>query len=50
MRTKRTNNSHLAVHLTGHLGEGGAIGELRAPSHEGEDGFAVNKEELPPVT
>ena len=50
MRTKRTNNSHLAVNLTGHLGEGGAIGELRAPSHEGEDGFAVNKEELPPVT
>ena len=33
-----------------HLYKGGAVSELRAPSHEGENGFAVYKEELPPVT
>ena len=46
----RSNSSHLAVHLAGHLGEGGTVSELGAPSHEGEDGFAVNEEQLPPVT
>ena len=50
MRTKRTNNFHLAVHLTGHLCEGGAVSELGAPGDEGEDGLAANEEELPPVT
>ena len=49
MRSKRTNNSHLAVHLGRHLCEGGTVSELGAPSYEGEDGFAFNKEQLIPV-
>ena len=44
-----THHSHLAVHLARHLGEGGTVSELWAPSDEGEDGFAVNEEHLPPV-
>ena len=40
----------LAVHLARHLGVGGTVGELGASRHEGQDGFAVNEEELPPVT
>ena len=40
----------LAVHLARHLGVGGTVSELGASRHEGQDGFAVNEEELPPVT
>ena len=50
VRIKRIQNSHLAVHLTGHLCEGGAVSELGVLSYEGEDGFSLNEEQLPPVT
>ena len=40
---------YLAVHLGRDLGVGGALGELLAPGHEGEDRPPVHEEELPPV-
>ena len=50
-QTDRIQAGHrLAVHLARHLSEGGTVRELGAASDEGEDGFALNEEQLAPVT
>ena len=49
MRSNRIKNSHLAVHFGRHLFVGGTVSELIKPFYKGEDGFALNKEQLPPV-
>ena len=41
-------NSHLALNLGRHLFEGGTVSELFVSFYKGEDGFAFNKEQLPP--
>ena len=48
--SKRTNKSHRAVHFGRHLFVGGTVSELFVSFYKGENGFAFNKEQLPPVT
>ena len=50
MSSKRINNSHLALHFGRHLFVGGTVSELFVSFYKGEDGFAFNKEQLPPVS